>query len=433
MHRKAYAFFPLLLIAAIVLPIFALVPLHSDDFIYALKGVSPAEVINHYLTWSGRLLADTASSAILSTRLPFLPAVVGTVLMTAMLYCIAAIPFGRERNAQFALNLILLFLIYWVGNPVLGQTTLWAVGAANYLYANAILCVVLYLLVLHEVHGEQARRFLILPLAFLAGVGNENMSIAIITISLLYIGYCLLERRRFPRDVVYAFACYIAGSLVLLLAPGNFARLQHRSFEAWRGMPFLDRLETHFLSRIPSALPNLWLPIAIALVVMGWSIINRKGTRASILFAIGAVVSVAAMGLSPTFPNRSLNPTLVLLLLVISTSLPATFQRATVTKNIAAVVLVAMLPFSIAKIANQYASYASIHRQDQIRQRIIRGGGTEIPAFYIGMFLDLGDAPMSLHHAGPMGRYYGTGPVRVYQVEGDYGSLDFRKFDPKRD
>lgn len=42
-------------------------PLHSDDYVYAMLGTSLDTHLNHYLTWSGRVVADYSSALLLAS------------------------------------------------------------------------------------------------------------------------------------------------------------------------------------------------------------------------------------------------------------------------------------------------------------------------------------------------------------------------------
>ena len=58
----------LLIIMAIIYALIAYIsyytPMHSDDFPYSVIGLEPSRHFNHYMTWSGRVVADYVSTLI---------------------------------------------------------------------------------------------------------------------------------------------------------------------------------------------------------------------------------------------------------------------------------------------------------------------------------------------------------------------------------
>lgn len=410
---------PVGLAFCLAFPLIYLAPLQSDDFAYALKGVSVENWLSHYLSWSGRLLADIASSTLLSLRSKVLVTVVNTTAVLMMVYFIAALPFGKSRPPVFALNYVLIFVVYWIGNPALGQTTLWAVGAANYVYANALVAAVLYLVSLEEFRGEKVNLLLVAPLAFLAGIGNENMSVAMGFVAASVIGWRLWQRQVPSAAAWVATLAYGLGSAVLILAPGNMVR--QTRFGDWYALPMTEKFAIHFLDRVPSDLPALRLSMAVLLVATVIALASRRDLRPPILFVAAAGVSVAAMAAAPYLIERSLNPTLVLLLMAISFLLPHGMEGRK-WRNASLAMVLLLLPWSVTRLVNQYEAYISIHRQQEIREQMIRNGGSEIPAFYARMLINPLDGPDRYHNDTMMGRYYGTGPIAEYKTGHDYAS-----------
>jgi len=67
-HRfGAWAFITFAVLALMATwAIYWLTPMISDDFNYANKGIAWTSIKQHYLQWSGRLVSDTLSSAMLT-------------------------------------------------------------------------------------------------------------------------------------------------------------------------------------------------------------------------------------------------------------------------------------------------------------------------------------------------------------------------------
>ncbi len=67
-------------------------PYHSDDYAYSQMGLSFKNHLNHYLSWSGRFVADYISSILLFLNSHFLISVILSLCISLVCYFIAALP-----------------------------------------------------------------------------------------------------------------------------------------------------------------------------------------------------------------------------------------------------------------------------------------------------------------------------------------------------
>ena len=121
-------------------------PMHSDDYAYALKGISLESHINHYFTWSGRVIADYISGFILFIDNHYIRAAINSLAPVLLTFCLTKIGYtttNKQSSSGFIVVSIIIFLTYWISNTNIGQTTFWLVGSANYLWTNVILCLFL--------------------------------------------------------------------------------------------------------------------------------------------------------------------------------------------------------------------------------------------------------------------------------------------------
>ncbi len=70
-------------------------PLHSDDYKYAMLGNTFDAHIHHYLTWSGRVVADYASTLLLASESRFIISAMTGLLVVAFCYFIVKTPTVR--------------------------------------------------------------------------------------------------------------------------------------------------------------------------------------------------------------------------------------------------------------------------------------------------------------------------------------------------
>ncbi|EFI6399953.1 hypothetical protein GTO97_25475 [Escherichia coli] len=85
-------------------------------------------------------MADYASTAMLSIP-EFYRAIANSLALTSSVYLIFLIGSSAgEINKFDCIKILTIFMLYWVSNTNLGQTTFWIVGSANYLWTNMFIC-----------------------------------------------------------------------------------------------------------------------------------------------------------------------------------------------------------------------------------------------------------------------------------------------------
>ncbi|QTB99065.1 hypothetical protein JYG33_13930 [Alcaligenes sp. SORT26] len=300
--------------------IYWLTPMISDDFSYANKGIAWESIKHHYLHWSGRLVSDTLSSAMLSLAPGWLKATLNTAALFGLITILTALGAQLAGRALRPSLLLLVFTLYWLVNPHLGQTTFWLVGAANYLWPNLfnfgfVLAFVWYL---QKGRPSVGTGLALCVLAVLAGCSNENTGI---------ISWCLLaylSLRHFQRTGSLSkwhlawLLCMGLGIAVLVLAPGNQVRAE--VFAHWYEQPLSWRIWEHFGRRFPDAMLRYWGAILVMLV---WRLVagpaSSEPVRRAIFLLIGAsLLANAILVLAPNIPKRALNGGLMYLLVALS-------------------------------------------------------------------------------------------------------------------
>ena len=215
----------------------------------------------------------------------------------------------------------------------------WQAGAANYLYITVfILCFVwCYLRELPDgkvtaaegglsAEGQSAAQtspkslpgilLWIIPLGLLAGWSNENMGPAVWVLSLAVIVLTKREKRKLSLWMVMGNISCLAGSILVVAAPGNFVRSAQVESSEY-GFFWQCFLRGYAES---AAVTEHLFP---ALLVLGFMLVLCKGVlkrdlgRRNILLLLCAFLSWGAMALSPHYPDRATFGTLALLVCVV--------------------------------------------------------------------------------------------------------------------
>lgn len=337
----------LLSIYLIALSCNLVMPLLSDDFTYQKLGLNLAVKFNHYLGWSGRVVADFISSAILQAPDRNLMSFINAIPVVAIIW-LAALVYKKDVKSISAAALVSTFVAYIVFNPALGQTTFWIVGAANYLWTS-MLCLGYILLFYRVFEGKKDNMVFAFILSLIAGCTNESSSATLVGFSALAVIYAWVKERHYFSRLVNMFIAFCIGAAVLILAPGNQARMTAPDFAAWREMSFFGHLKLHLFER----LPDTSLPVSYSLVVIAILIIVSMLTKSNIsridyfrYVVIPVLMSLAMafiMFMSPYFPPRSLNMSLIVNLIPIGFLLTRIDVKVRVVIAIASVVFLAYL------------------------------------------------------------------------------------------
>jgi hypothetical protein len=191
--------------------------------------------------------------------------------------------------------------------PNFKMSMLWQAGCANYVYSSVwiLFFYICYLRTLDPDKKDIPLTWLfIIPLGLITGWSTENMgpSACAVAFFITVMGIRKKEitgNRRFwmIAGVVSSFA----GSVICILAPGNFIRKEGST----------DDLALTFPDRILQMIKGAGLYLFPALLVFALSYIiyrayfSDKLSRGMIILLMGAILSYGAMILSPHYPDRA--------------------------------------------------------------------------------------------------------------------------------
>lgn len=408
-------------------------PFHSDDFSYVQLS-SLHDHVNHYLRWSGRLVADFFSSTLLYFP-RFLSSAFLAVLATALCWLITVIPDTLLKRATSPWKFLLITSLYWVCNPNLGQTNFWVVGSCNYLVTTFFVALSIYLTIRFEFYRPSWVLALSAVIAFLAGCSNENTTIALIYSIIALTVWEYYRKINFSRRYrLLIFSCILIGAAVLILAAGNFSRLSDPSFNNWRSLSLIDQVTEH-LSRSRKYFRFFALPLL--LLVLNWSLIKRNDVTeesklrlvGSLIFFSASLIALAVMVKSPTMPSRSYTGMFFFLLL--SLSFVAEFRSFNqFWESFQKLITVILTLFMLVSFTFMLVNYKSTKIQEQLRnahinyEKLLYGNNASptIPGYY---FTDLlrNKEKFDMFHSPSQGSYFGVKKVNLQNANFDYSVI----------
>lgn len=412
-----------------------LTPFHSDDYSYGQMGLEWAKHYRHYMGWSGRLLADYASSLILLSKSHAVVSVILGAIAAGTCYLIAALP-GRLFGTAFSpFKFVVIVGLYWVCNPNLGQTTFWVVGACNYLVTNFFIVLFLYLYLTYKASAGWGIRTVLFVSALLAGCTNENTSLAIIY---TFIAMCLVMKF-FKIEFDLKSACFygvglVIGMLVLLLAPGNYVRANHPAFRWFKTKTVKDKILMQ-LGR-GNYLKEFWP--AYLLVV--WGAVQqffRRRTGAdqqrlvwTLLFLSSSFAAFAVMAGSPAMPPRAYSGVFFFLLIAVSFALDGGAFKG-LSGKLLSLPCLAVIGVGIWAWLLVFISYGITKDQEAIRieqinyQKLENGPSAQptIPDWYFVRLRKKSDM-FDMYHSGAMAGWFGVSKVNLVRgMDYDYSVM----------
>ncbi|WP_213781006.1 DUF6056 family protein [Enterobacter hormaechei] len=403
-------------------------PMHSDDFNYAMKGMSLEQHWMHYIGWSGRVISDYISTFVLSFQSLYIKAAITALAATLLIHFISSIfRINRDRTIKDCAILITVFFLYWLCHPALGESTFWVVGASNYLWTNLFIVIYLYLLSNIVSDDNNPRTPVILTFAFLAGCTNENTGLIPVTLTIIAAIVMHRKKGRNRNICIASFSFCLAGYLILILSPGNGVRASFSS--AYYAIPLTERFFYHLQTRLTWYLRDMWI-IAAFLIISLFFIVTSKRLRALnisvfLLLVCAAVMSCVIMFVSPIYPARASTGAFIILLIAISIGIRSFRFRDAYLLAIPVI----LIPSFVTSYSNVISEYIKSMAENEIRLQVINSSKDDglsdfsIPTFSFHNIIKPSTRFDMWHNPKVYGRYFGVDSINSRNVEVDYSVI----------
>jgi len=437
--RRFRIFFSLLIIFVFAYCVAVVTPFHSDDFWYGAMGLSWKVHYDHYMNWSGRVVADYISCLLLSIDSRVVIAFIKALSTTLFFYLIGLLPAMVLKKRYVTWVPLVVFMAYWLNNSTLGETTFWIVGAAVYFFTSIFALVFLCYYV--EICEKQNLWYWIVGfvLGILAGCSVECLAVALIPC----FGCIVYLLRHQGRNINYNGTAFMflglcVGVMILLLSPGSYQRLL-QDYSGWLAMPVWDKI-TIKLNAIVGKFPIIYFQL-LKCGMVTWFLLwysnnltsfrlkNKACIVWSLLFIGGAFVSVFSMVCSPTLPLRAWHATTVFLMIAFSFFFYCDFTDVKCKVGVyLAVALILFIPF-VQSYAYVLSSYSAAKEQEILRLGSIqyhkeRGDlDFSIPRYYFPALMKETDRFDAHHTPKHYGKYFGVNTIGVQDVDFDYSKI----------
>ena len=342
-----------IILAAFLLVAFVrnlLLPIIADDYSYAfiwdgahwgnlIDGVDPnnfqrvesfsdilASQWEHYFHWGGRTIAHIFVQFFVWQGKIFFD-VANVFMLAALVILIFKVGTGlslREMNKKF---LVLILAGIWFCAPALIITTVWLTGACNYLWMSAfeLLFLLPFALAFWRKNFSVPVPLMAL-LGLIAGWSIEPGSAVTVFAAFMFCVHFWRKNNLQPwMKIGFAFA--LAGFAILILSPGNFARVELTNTlepdeivppdAQWTPEMFLINFVIGFLPVFAREL-ILFVPVIYFLTRANRS---PDAEKFVLTFSAASILVLLVMMFSPEFPERAGFPSTIFLLVAATAAL----------------------------------------------------------------------------------------------------------------
>lgn len=282
-----------------------LYPYISDDYTYMYKYDNFERIKNisdiffsmkdHYFLWGGRVLAHSLASVFLLIPKNIFN-ICNSIMYTIFIYMIYLI--GRRNNKDNYNYLFIIHLLIWFINISFGEVTLWLTGSCNYLWTSVIILLFLYLF-----HKENKNVIIFSILGILAGMCNENFSLSIIFVCILFV---IFNKNYRNKNNYIGIIFLIIGYLFLFLAPSNFIR-------ASAGVNNIITITQKILYLI-----KVFSLLIIFILLLSYVLYKKNKLKKDyLIYILGSIICILFLVVAPTFSLRATIGTLIYNLIII--------------------------------------------------------------------------------------------------------------------
>lgn len=267
--------------------------------------------IHFWNSWSGRVLLHGSLEFLLMMGKPIISLVSALVFISIGFLGSKLInPDNHYRKIQ----VLLILALFYYFNPAWNDVTLWTTGFAVYALPIPFVLTFLYC-ILNPLKNAKLEPWInnsivFAFLGFVVGASNENVSVALVLLMLVYLFY-LKSINKLEAKHIISYLFLIAGCCLLMFAPGN----------AVRAVTVKDIAQTSFIYNLMVRISTFALALSetgfysILFVIITYMFADKamlhKNKIVYFLVGLGALEMLAILGVPQGFPVRSFTPSLI--------------------------------------------------------------------------------------------------------------------------
>ncbi|MCH5341114.1 MAG: hypothetical protein J1E01_06590 [Acetatifactor sp.] len=363
-EKKSFLLKALILIAILVLiavefVVHRSVPFMMDDLWYATNLVtgkslhSLADIVEsqvwHFLNWGGRCVTHGLLQLVLMC--PEWVADLLNIGMTLLLAAVMCKIAGQKRLIWYLMAFSMLVSL----NANWKMSMFWQAGTVNYVYSSVWILAFLWIYLRQMEEPERkALPFVniwIVPLGLLAGWSNENMGPVCFITAVTTIVYLARKIRATRLWQIEGAVTSLLGSILVIVAPGNFVR---KSALPQEGLltTLLERLLSMLTAGADFLFPSFALTVIILLLYFLCT--GEKLRAAQWMLSAIIILSFGAMVLSPHYPDRATFGTMVICIILMISVLAELLKKKSFLMPYITALTVCSWAFAVYILVNGY-------------------------------------------------------------------------------
>lgn len=322
----------------------ACVFLNCDDFMYGAfsKGSILQNVSSYYVTGNGRFWINILDSILLSFDRYLFIVINPLITMLFLILLAKNVQWITEKKADhrkewkyFRYSMVLFACLDVM---CLRETVFWITGMMNYLFPAMLFLLAMWMFQqAHQSNGAATpKRIVYWIICFLAGSSVEQYALMFIGIMTLILVCDFFRRRKVSSCLIVGYIIALTGLATLILAPGNFVRVNTQNKLM---PPFIDNLWTLIYQNTmsPVAFPYL---LMLSLCVSGYI---RENSQSKII-RMNSMVVPALMLAIRCIPEIEKMILIVCLLasIIVQLTYVFVFQKYSGKKEILALIFVGL-------------------------------------------------------------------------------------------
>lgn len=301
-------------------------PYMNDDLYFAnVQWSSLLKLgISDYFGSNGRFFGQTFTRIILSKGALFsslCTAVLFVILLVILFYLSKSI---YKKNI-YPIRILVISVCVFYFTPAFGSVFIWRSGVGNYL-ATSVFELLFLLVICINSKNNILHYILVIILGFVAGLGNENTSGAIILICILLMIKKYIQKQKISISLILGMISSVIGFMLLLISPGSQIRLK-LTVPTYSEMSMYQKVYrglTMLVGFMTDDFPLLLVFFAIVIVVVVTSIIywrDRENFGNGLIFITGGAAATLVMIISPVGADTGRTYLGAFLLLLVGTVL----------------------------------------------------------------------------------------------------------------
>ncbi|MEI6287094.1 MAG: DUF6056 family protein [Bacillota bacterium] len=253
-------------------------------------------VVSGYFSFSGRILYMLMGTV--EQKYDWFSCVHGLLIVILAVFVVKTafryIVLTRLWETAF---ITLAILLFWFGFCTLDTIVVWRSGSP---YLWTLLVAALFILLL--INSRINSCFTCIS-GVCAGLMHEGMSLGLIVFVMLFAIYQKVVRLKIPRRILWGAAGLFIGTILLLVAPGNYTRFDVLTIEANHTTDFFSSFPSYCYKTITTS--NICLVYIVLLVVVAILRLYRNPKCAISLFlVIGGLASLMVPALTYSLARR---------------------------------------------------------------------------------------------------------------------------------